>query len=95
MTENESAADLVIKMRANPDCLGSEGVCWSQFGYSPDGDPALEYYTSANVTVVGVNKDHYGWYVGYGLGRVFGAEEESELPAPFADPDNADDRWFN
>jgi len=94
-TENESAADLVIEMRANPDCLGGEGVCWSQYGYSPDGDPALEYYTSANVTVVGVNKDYYGWYIGYGLGRVFGAEEESELPPPFADSDDADDRWFN
>lgn len=95
MAPNASAADLVIEMRAHPNCLGSEGVCWNQYGYSPDGDPALEYYTSANVTVVGVDKDYYGWYVGYGLGRVFGAEEESELPPPFADSDNADDRWFN
>ncbi len=94
MTGNESAADLVIEMRSRQDCLGGEGVCWTEYGYSPDGDPALEYYTEANVTVVGVDKDHYGWYVGYGLGRVFGAETESELPPPFADADDADDRWF-
>ena len=93
--ENRSAADFRINITESTGCEGQDGVCWEQSGFSPDDDPELEYYSGADINVVGVPATHYEWYVGYALGRSLGAETEAELPPTFRDPDNADDRWFD
>ncbi len=95
MVSEKSEANLLITFTSSEECNGDGGACWRWTGESPDADRPLEYYTSAEVTVASVKKDYIGWYLGYSLGRLFGAESESELPPPFANPEDADDDWFD
>jgi hypothetical protein len=94
LVSEKEDANLRIRFTSAPACDGEGGACWDVFGKSPDADRSLEYYTRAEVTVASVEKDYIGWYLGYSLGRLFGAETESDLPPPFANPEDADEDWF-
>lgn len=95
LTDDRASADIVIRADANNDLGFDEGgYAWRIDGTQLDSDPAHERYTNATLTLGSVRKDAGGWYVGTLLGYSLGAENQSDLPAPFADPDDADDRWF-
>lgn len=95
LTDDRSNADIVIRADANDD-LGFDdgGYAWRIDGTQLDSDPAHERYTNATLTLGSVRKDAGAWYVGTLLGYSLGAENQTELPVPFADPDDADERWF-
>jgi hypothetical protein len=61
-----------------------DGSVAASYGFDPDGDGALEYYTETNISISGVDTDTIGWHTGYWFGRQLGMAE-AELPAPFRD----------
>lgn len=95
LTDSKEDADIVIRANANDD-LGFEGggYGWDIKGEQLDSDRPLERYTHATLYLGSVNKQYGEWYVGALLGYSLGAQNQTDLPEPFADPDNADDKWF-
>lgn len=73
------AADIVISATADPPCDG--GSCRKIFGHDIDDDPALEYYTSAEIILyTGTPDEHYGWHTAYWLAVALGAHDAEDIP---------------
>lgn len=96
ITESKREADIIIRANANDD-LGFEtgGYGWTVDGEQLDSDPALERYTGATLVLDSVRKPYGEWYVGALLGYSLGAQNQSDLPEPFAEPKEADESWFD
>lgn len=93
---NRSSADVVILFRADPPCT-DRGSCGHLEGPDPDGDGAIETYTTLTITVGtdGLDAETYGWHAGVWLARGFGLRG-AELPAPLRsdDPDVRSSAWW-
>lgn len=95
LVEDPAAADVVVRYANGSACPGGRPLCWRVRGVQADSDAAPEYFRRVNATVAGVDPARSEWYVGYALGIALGAEGREELPAPFRNPDGADERWFD
>lgn len=89
-------ADVVLRFRDEGECgFEAGGVCEiDRYGESIDADPSLEYYTQIRMTITATGDTERAWMMGYGLGFVFGAQTEAELPAPLQDVSNSDTEWW-
>jgi uncharacterized protein YceK len=78
------------------DCGSGAASCVQTSGPDPDGDGAMETYSRLVVTVDDIDTDAVGWHVGYWLAYGFGAEADSDKPAPFRDASYRDRRseWW-
>ncbi|WP_128477197.1 matrixin family metalloprotease [Halorussus pelagicus] len=86
LTENRSAADVVVAFSGDLPCrTGDSGSCGRVQGTDPDGDGALERYDHLRVTLSDIDTAAVGWHVGYWLGYGFGFEADADWPAPFRD----------
>lgn len=97
-TSNRSEADIVI--RAGPDTLdGDTPSDGAVYGQSIDSDPALEYYTSTNITVDTdtVETDRVGWHVGFWLASAFSSGSVDQFPDSIRNADTVEERrsWPN
>jgi hypothetical protein len=80
-TENESAADVVVRFGPGGDCTEG-GSCGRVRGVDPDGDGAFERYTRQEITLVGTDTDAVAWHVAYWLAVAFGMDHSDERPPP-------------
>lgn len=96
MTDDATAATIVIRLTTDPGCGYAEGgVCIESIeGEQLDSDPSYEYYSRTTIVVAGVEPDHMAWFVGYGLGFAMGARNQTDLPPPLLDQANKDDEWW-
>jgi hypothetical protein len=90
--EDRAEADVVIEVTDESDCRAGTGSCGTVSGTDPDGDGALEWYTSLRIVVVGLDTEAVGWHVGRWLGVGFGHESESEYPPPLRESASYDER---
>jgi hypothetical protein len=97
LTENRSAADVVVEFTEDLPCrTGDSGSCGRVQGTDPDGDGALERYDRLRVTLSDIDTEAVGWHVGYWLGYGFGFDEDPEWPEPFRNASYEDRRseWW-
>ena len=70
-TNNISEAEIVIRgTDRRLECFDEPtdtGSCGPVFGYDPDDDGALEYYTNQTITIKGIDAGAIGWHVGFHL----------------------------
>jgi len=93
--DNRSDANVIVTF---PDDLPDgtdQGSSIEQFGFDPDGDGAIEYYTNATIALVDIDTAAVGWHTGYWFGQGLGINR-SELPDPFqnADYDERRSDWW-
>lgn len=93
--DNRSAANVVVEFRDQLPTGERQGSTLSQFGFDPDGDQAIEYYTNVTVALSDIDTEAIGWHTGYWYGQALGLNE-SALPAPFRNADARDrrDDWW-
>jgi hypothetical protein len=83
-TQQKQAAHITLS-RVDPVSGGESTATWR--GLDPDGDGALEYYTSATILIDSdVPMSEVSWHTGYSIGTTFGVSNRSALPEPFRDP---------
>jgi len=79
-THNRSEAEIVIKeIEGRLECLDEPretGSCGPMFGYDPDRDGALEYYTNQTITIKNVDTEKIGWHVGFHMSFALNPDEE-------------------
>ncbi len=95
---SRTAADIVIELYDSPedtDWRDDAGSAGRVFGYDPDEDGALEYYSNATIVVAGIDNDASGWHVAARLAYVLGYTDD-EYPPPLVDADYDDrrSRWW-
>lgn len=95
IVEDPSRADIRLRVTHEDACEVGGGYCWSVTGEQLDRDAALEYYTRFEATFGDLDPTYLSWYAGRVIGYALGAEDESELPSTFAQPENADESWFD
>jgi hypothetical protein len=95
--DDPDAADVEISFVASDDCTRGTGSCGSVQGDDPDGDGALETYTTLTSTLVDIDADAAGWHVAYWLGFGFGFDEDSDYPPRLRDASYEERRsdWWN
>lgn len=79
--DSAEQADVVVRFSEASPCQPGPGSCGAIAGLDPDGDGALETYTSLEITLTDVDTDAVAWHVGRWLARGMGLEGE-ELPEP-------------
>ena len=89
VVDDPSAAQIrVVFERDRGDCsVDRSQSCGFWFGYDPDADGALEYYSNGTIVVNGIDDAAVGWHVGYWLGVMMGHDEPAEHAPPFRDAD--------
>lgn len=95
LVQDPARADIRLRVSRTDECDVGGGYCWTAAGEQLDKDEAIEYYTRFNATFGSLDARYLSWYAGRVIGYAIGADDESELPATFADPRKADDRWFD
>jgi len=99
VTDNRTAADVVVSFPDDLPCRSGDGSCGQRSGVDTDGDGELERYDRLEITLSGVPTETTGWHVAYWLGYGFGFTEPGDWPPPLADADSAGDRsgewWQN
>lgn len=95
LVRDPQRADITLRVTHADACEMGGGYCWTVSGEQLDDDPALEYYTGFEVTFGDLESRYLSWYTGRALGYALGAENESELPDTFRDPQGVDERWFD
>ncbi|MFB6152718.1 MAG: hypothetical protein ABEJ27_00555 [Halodesulfurarchaeum sp.] len=95
LVETSRSADIVLRFTPANACDIGDGYCWSIFGENLDRDPAIEYYTGFEATFAGLQERYASWYAGRMVGYALGAENESQLPDVFEDPEHAGNRWLD
>jgi hypothetical protein len=87
LTDNESAAEVVVQQQSIS--CSSDGGCSnvSRFGTDPDGDGALETYSTMYISLSDLDEEVYGWHTGYWLALAFQAYPRSDVFAPDTDYD--------
>ncbi|MFB6179687.1 MAG: matrixin, partial [Halorientalis sp.] len=93
--DNRSDANVVVTFPDQLPTGNDRGSTLNQYGFDPDGDGAIEYYTNASIALANVDTDAVGWHVGYWFGQALGLET-SELPRPLQHADARDRRsdWW-
>ncbi len=99
VTDNRTAADVVVSFPDDLPCREGDGSCGQRSGVDTDGDGALERYDRLEITLSGIPTEATGWHVAYWLGYGFGFTDAGDWPPPLADADSAADRrgewWTN
>ncbi|WP_049985310.1 matrixin family metalloprotease [Halobellus rufus] len=83
--EDPDDADIVIRPVESSPCGDRAASCGATAGEDPDGDGAIETYTSMRISLVDLDTDAVGWHVGYWLAYGLGAEDDADKPSPFRD----------
>ena len=83
MVDDPDDAEIVIRPVETSPCGEDAASCWATAGTDPDGDGAIETYTSMRISLVDLDTDAVGWHVGYWLAHGFGAEDDADKPSPF------------
>lgn len=99
IVQNRTDADIIIEIYnsdVNTDDLEDDGSIAWVYGNDPDGDDALEYYSSSQIVVAGIEEDAVGWHVGSWMAYSLGGENMDDVPEPFenADYDDRRDEWW-
>lgn len=94
--DDPAQADITVTVVEDNVCEFEQGgVCRvDRKGENFDSDPAIEVYTSASMTIADVDGDERAWFAGFGLAYALGAPNQSAMPAPLQDIDNADTQWW-
>jgi len=81
--DDRDAAEIVVEVVEESPCGAGGGSCIRTRGPDPDGDGAIETYTTVRIILVDLDTEAVGWHVGYWLAHAFGAEADADKPAPF------------
>jgi len=65
------SADVTVSAVSADDCTAGEGSCLLVEGTDPDGDGAIERYTSAEIRLVGLDTDAASWHIASQLAGTF------------------------
>ncbi|SDN27965.1 Matrixin [Halogranum gelatinilyticum] len=91
--DDRANATLVVTYRDDVDDPKSSV---RTYGYDPDGDDALEYYTDATIYIEDLEHDRVAYHVGYWIGMITVADDRSDLPPPLQeDGANPEDHWWD
>ena len=82
--EDSAAADVTVRVVGTDDCTGGNGSCLLLEGPDPDGDGAIETYTSAEIRLVGLETDAASWHIASQFVRTF---HTGDSPDRLADAD--------
>lgn len=88
--DNRSAAHIVFEFPEEPPCAERDEAvsCYNRFGHDLDIDAALEYHVNVTISFTGIERRRVAWHAGYWLGFALGAENVSDLPPPFDEPES-------
>ncbi|MFC4360587.1 matrixin [Halobium salinum] len=91
LVDDPEQADVVVRY---VDDGGEAASRSSTVGTDPDGDGAIEYRTGATIELRNLGVDRAGYHTGYWLGRLLGADRDSELPEPFRTDADPTSEWW-
>jgi len=63
VVEDPATADVTVRPVPADDCTADDGSCLLLEGPDPDGDGAIETYTSAEIRLVGLDTDAASWHI--------------------------------
>lgn len=90
-TSNSSEADIRVTFPAGEDDDISIGT---KFGYDPDNDDALEYYSHAEIRIGDdIDTENVGWHLAVWLADAVGVNYK-QLPNPLDNTDASRDDWW-
>jgi hypothetical protein len=94
--DSAEEADVVVRFSETSPCGEGAGSCFQTLGPDPDGDGAIETYSTLRITLVDLDTPAVGWHVGNWLGYGLGMEQPSERPEPFrqASYDDRRSEWW-
>lgn len=93
VTNNTSEADISITFE---DGLEKDGSIGQAYGYSIDADESLEYRSTYEITITGLDEKAVGWHVGLWLSHALGVDNQAGLPEPFTNASYSERRgeWW-
>jgi len=89
VVESPDAADVTVRAVPSDDCTAGEGSCLFLEGTDPDGDGAIERYTTAEIRLVGLDTDAASWHI---ASQFVGTFHTGDSPDQLDEADNRERR---